>query len=373
MAHEHHHNEESSLKGRILLIAAAAVLLTAAIIVEHKTSLAVWQLLLIYLIPYLLVGFGTLKEAVEGILHGEVFGEDFLMTIATLGALCIGFLPGAETAFPEAVFVMLFFQVGELFEEYAEGRSRDSIKHLMDIRPDYANAERDGKVEMIGPEQVAIGETIVVRPGERVPLDGVIIEGATTVDTKALTGESAPRELSEGDEILSGCVNLSGVVRVRTTKDFGGSTVSKVIELVENAGERKSRSEAFITRFARIYTPVVVLAAVALAAVPTLLGGSFATWLYRALMFLVVSCPCALVISVPLTFFGGIGGASRRGILVKGASYMDTLSKLDTVVFDKTGTLTYGQFAVEAVHPNPVTNGSCCTLLRTWNIIPPIP
>ena len=351
MAHEHHHNEESSLKGRILLIAAAAVLLTAAIIVEHKTSLAVWQLLLIYLIPYLLVGFGTLKEAVEGILHGEVFGEDFLMTIATLGALCIGFLPGAETAFPEAVFVMLFFQVGELFEEYAEGRSRDSIKHLMDIRPDYANAERDGKVEMIGPEQVAIGETIVVRPGERVPLDGVIIEGATTVDTKALTGESAPRELSEGDEILSGCVNLSGVVRVRTTKDFGGSTVSKVIELVENAGERKSRSEAFITRFARIYTPVVVLAAVALAAVPTLLGGSFATWLYRALMFLVVSCPCALVISVPLTFFGGIGGASRRGILVKGASYMDTLSKLDTVVFDKTGTLTYGQFAVEAVHP----------------------
>ena len=351
MAHEHHHNEESSLKGRILLIAAAAVLLTAAIIVEHKTSLAVWQLLLIYLIPYLLVGFGTLKEAVEGILHGEVFGEDFLMTIATLGALSIGFLPGAETAFPEAVFVMLFFQVGELFEEYAEGRSRDSIKHLMDIRPDYANAERDGKVEMIGPEQVAIGETIVVRPGERVPLDGVIIEGATTVDTKALTGESAPRELSEGDEILSGCVNLSGVVRVRTTKDFGGSTVSKVIELVENAGERKSRSEAFITRFARIYTPVVVLAAVALAAVPTLLGGSFATWLYRALMFLVVSCPCALVISVPLTFFGGIGGASRRGILVKGASYMDTLSKLDTVVFDKTGTLTYGQFAVEAVHP----------------------
>ena len=351
MAHEHHHNEESSLKGRILLIAAAAVLLTAAIIVEHKTSLAVWQLLLIYLIPYLLVGFGTLKEAVEGILHGEVFGEDFLMTIATLGALSIGFLPGAETAFPEAVFVMLFFQVGELFEEYAEGRSRDSIKHLMDIRPDYANAERDGKVEMIGPEQVAIGETIVVRPGERVPLDGVIIEGATTVDTKALTGESAPRELSEGDEILSGCVNLSGVVRVRTKKDFGGSTVSKVIELVENAGERKSRSEAFITRFARIYTPVVVLAAVALAAVPTLLGGSFATWLYRALMFLVVSCPCALVISVPLTFFGGIGGASRRGILVKGASYMDTLSKLDTVVFDKTGTLTYGQFAVEAVHP----------------------
>ena len=355
MAHEHHHeHNHNGLRSKIILIAVAAVLLVAAIIIEHKTDLATWQLLLIYLIPYLLVGAGTLKEAAEGILHGDVFSEDFLMAVATTGALCIGFLPGAESAFPEAVFVMLFFQVGELFEEYAEGRSRESISHLMDIRPDTANVERDGTIITLSPEQVTIGEIIVIRPGEKVPLDGIVTEGSTTVDTKALTGESVPRELSEGDEILSGCVNLSGVIKVRTTKDFGGSTVSKVIELVENAGERKSRSEAFITRFARIYTPVVVAAAVLLAVVPTLFGGSFATWLYRALMFLVVSCPCALVISVPLTFFGGIGGASRRGILVKGASYMDTLSRLGTVVFDKTGTLTHGQFAVEAVHP-----GSC--------------
>ena len=355
MAHEHHHeHNHNGLKSKIILITIAAVLLAAAIIIEHKTNLATWQLLLIYLIPYLLVGAGTLKEAAEGILHGEVFSEDFLMAVATIGALCIGFLPGAESAFPEAVFVMLFFQVGELFEEYAEGRSRESISHLMDIRPDTANVERDGKVLTVSPEQVKIGEIIIIRPGEKVPLDGVVTEGSTTVDTKALTGESVPRELSEGDEILSGCVNLSGVIKVRTTKDFGGSTVSKVIELVENAGERKSRSEAFITRFARVYTPIVVAAAVLLAVIPTLFGGNFATWLYRALMFLVVSCPCALVISVPLTFFGGIGGASRRGILVKGASYMDTLSRLGTVVFDKTGTLTHGQFAVEAVHP-----GSC--------------
>ena len=352
MAHEHHHeHHHNALRSKIILIAIAAVLLAAAILIEHNTNLATWQLLLIYLIPYLLVGAGTLKEAAEGILHGDVFSEDFLMAAATIGALCIGFLPGAESAFPEAVFVMLFFQVGELFEEYAEGRSRESISHLMDIRPDAANVEREGKILTLSPEQVTIGEIIIIRPGEKVPLDGIVTEGSTTVDTKALTGESVPRELSEGDEILSGCVNLSGVIKVHTTKDFGGSTVSKVIELVENAGERKSRSEAFITRFARVYTPVVVVAAVLLAVVPTLFGGSFATWLYRALMFLVVSCPCALVISVPLTFFGGIGGASRRGILVKGASYMDTLSRLGTVVFDKTGTLTHGQFAVEAVHP----------------------
>ena len=352
MAHEHHHeHNHNGLRSKIILIAVAAVLLAAAIFIEHKTDLATWQLLLIYLIPYLLVGAGTLKEAAEGILHGDVFSEDFLMAVATIGALCIGFLPGAESAFPEAVFVMLFFQVGELFEEYAEGRSRESISHLMDIRPDTANVERDGKVLTVSPEQVKIGEIIIIRPGEKVPLDGVVTEGSTTVDTKALTGESVPRELSEGDEILSGCVNLSGVIKVRTTKDFGGSTVSKVIELVENAGERKSRSEAFITRFARVYTPVVVAAAVLLAVVPTLFGGSFATWLYRALMFLVVSCPCALVISVPLTFFGGIGGASRQGILVKGSAFLDTLSRVRTVVFDKTGTLTEGVFAVTAVHP----------------------
>ena len=352
--HEHHH-EEGSLKGKIILIALTAVLLTAAVIIEKKCHLTTWQLLLVYLVPYLIIGFDTLKEAAEGIAHGDAFDEHFLMSVATIGALCIGFLPGAETAFPEAVFVMLFFQVGELFEGYAEGKSRDSIAHLMDIRPDVANVEHEGKVESVDPADVEIGEVLVVRPGEKVPLDGIIVEGSTSVDTKALTGESVPRELEAGDEILSGCVNLTGVIRLRTTKAFGESTVSRIIELVEHAGERKSHSEAFITRFARIYTPVVVFAALALALLPPLFSGDFAgafpTWLYRALMFLVVSCPCALVISVPLTFFGGIGGASRKGILVKGANYMDTLAKASTVVFDKTGTLTHGQFFVEAVHP----------------------
>ena len=354
--HEHHHeHEEGGLKQKLILIAVTAVLLAVAVLIEKKCNLATWQLLLVYLVPYLLIGFDTLKEAAKGISHGEAFDEHFLMSIATLGALCIGFLPGAETAFPEAVFVMLFFQVGELFEGYAEGKSRDSIAHLMDIRPDVANVEREGKVESVDPASVGIGEILVVRPGEKVPLDGIILEGSTSVDTKALTGESVPRELEAGDEILSGCVNLTGVVRIRTTKAYGESTVSRIIELVEHAGERKSHSEAFITRFARVYTPVVVFAALALALLPPLLSGDFAgafpTWLYRALMFLVVSCPCALVISVPLTFFGGIGGASRKGILVKGANFMDTLAKAGTVVFDKTGTLTHGQFFVEAVHP----------------------
>ena len=352
--HEHHH-EEGSLKGKIILIALTAVLLAAAVIIEKKCHLTTWQLLLVYLVPYLIIGFDTLKEAAEGIAHGDAFDEHFLMSVATIGALCIGFLPGAETAFPEAVFVMLFFQVGELFEGYAEGKSRDSIAHLMDIRPDVANVERDGRTEAVDPASVRIGEILVVRPGEKVPLDGIIVEGTTSVDTKALTGESVPRELEAGDEILSGCVNLTGVIRLRTTKAYGESTVSRIIELVEHAGERKSHSEAFITRFARIYTPVVVFAALALALLPPLFSDDFAsafpTWLYRALMFLVVSCPCALVISVPLTFFGGIGGASRKGILVKGANYMDTLAKASTVVFDKTGTLTHGQFFVEAVHP----------------------
>ncbi len=354
--HEHHHeHEEGGLKQKLILIAVTAVLLAVAVLIEKKCNLATWQLLLVYLVPYLLIGFDTLKEAAEGISHREAFDEHFLMSIATLGALCIGFLPGAETAFPEAVFVMLFFQIGELFEGYAEGRSRDSIAHLMDIRPDVANVEHDGHVESVDPASVGIGEILVVRPGEKVPLDGIILEGSTSVDTKALTGESVPRELEAEDEILSGCVNLTGVVRIRTTRAYGESTVSRIIELVEHAGERKSHSEAFITRFARVYTPVVVIAALALAILPPLLSGDFAgsfpTWLYRALMFLVVSCPCALVISVPLTFFGGIGGASRKGILVKGANFMDTLAKAGTVVFDKTGTLTHGQFFVEAVHP----------------------
>ena len=336
-------------------IIITVVLLIAAVLIEKHTALTTWQLLLVYLVPYLLIGFDTLKEAAEGLAHGEAFNEHFLMSVATIGALCIGFLPGAETQFPEAVFVMLFFQIGELFEGYAEGKSRDSIAHLMDIRPDTANVERDGNLLTVNPDEVEVGETIVIRPGEKVPLDGVITEGATALNTVALTGESVPREAGLGDEVISGCVNISGVVKVRTTKSFGESTVSKIIHLVEDAGEHKSKSETFISRFARVYTPVVVFAAIALALLPPLFSGHFATafpvWLYRALLFLVVSCPCALVISVPLTFFGGIGGASRNGILVKGANFMDILAKVDTVVFDKTGTLTHGQFAVEAVHP----------------------
>ncbi|MDE7455503.1 MAG: cadmium-translocating P-type ATPase [Prevotella sp.] len=340
------------MKGQLMLIAATAVLLLAAVWVEHSMALPMWQLLLVYLVPYLLIGHDTLMEAAEGVAHGDAFNEHFLMAVATIGALCIGFLPGAEAEFPEAVAVMLFFQIGELFEGYAEGKSRASIARLMNIRPDAAGVERNGRVEMVRPETVAVGETIVIKPGEKVALDGVVTEGASALNTVALTGESLPRDVAVGDEVLSGCINLSGVIKVRTTKSFGESTVSKIIRLVEHAGEHKSKSEAFITRFARIYTPVVVLAAVVLAVVPTLLGGSFATWLYRALTFLIVSCPCALVISVPLTFFGGIGGASRRGILIKGANYMDVLARLDTVVFDKTGTLTHGQFAVTAVHPD---------------------
>ncbi len=357
--HEHHHHdhhEHGEMHKQIAVITVAAVLLAAAMIIEHFCALQTWQLLLIYLVPYLIVGFDTLREAVEGIVHGDMFNEHFLMSIATIGALCIGFMPGAEPEFAEAVFVMLFFQIGELFEGYAEGKSRQSISHLMDIRPDTAAVERNGETISVAPDAVNIGEIIVIRPGEKVPLDGVVVEGSSALNTVALTGESLPREISAGDEVMSGCVNMSGVIRVRTTKSFGESTVSKIISLVENANEHKSRSEAFITRFARIYTPVVVFAAVALAFIPPLFADNWLTgltvWLHRALIFLVVSCPCALVISVPLTFFGGIGGASRKGILVKGADYIDVLSKVSTVVFDKTGTLTHGKFAVEAVHPD---------------------
>ena len=350
--HEHEHHHEHNTREQLRLIIITAVLLIGAVIVEHQFALETWQLLLVYLVPYIIIGHDTLKEAAEGLLEGEPFNEHFLMSIATIGALCIGFLPGAETQFPEAVFVMLFFQVGELFEGYAEGKSRDSIAHLMEIKPDYATlADGDTRVS---PDEVKVGDVIVIRPGERVPLDGVIIDGTSALNTVALTGESLPRDVAEEDEVISGCVNLSGVLRVRVTKPYGESTVSKIIKLVEDAGEHKSQSETFITRFARIYTPIVVFAAIALAVVPTLLGGAFSTWLYRALMFLVVSCPCALVISVPLTFFGGIGGASRRGILIKGANYMDVLAKVRTVVFDKTGTLTHGKFAVTAVHPDAI-------------------
>ena len=349
--HHHHEHEEEGARGRILKIAAAALLLAGAVIIEKKTDWATWQYLLLYLVPYLLVGWDTLKEAAEALCHGEALDENFLMGIATLGALAIGFLPGAQTQFPEAVFVMLFFQVGELFEGIAEGRSRRSIAHLMDIRPDVAHLERDGAVVDVAPEEVRPGETVLIRPGDKIPVDGIVLEGNSSLDTVALTGESVPRSVAPDDEILSGCVNLSGVLRVRTTKAAGESTAARILELVEHAADNKSRSEHFITRFARIYTPVVVALALALALIPPLLTGEWATWIYRALMFLVVSCPCALVISIPLTFFGGIGGASRKGILVKGAAFMDTLARVGTVVFDKTGTLTEGVFFVTAVHP----------------------
>lgn len=353
MSHHHHHHHSGSRR-KVALILAASLLLAVAAWVEHALALPTWQLLLVYLVPYLLVGASTLREAAEGIVHGRVFNEDFLMAVATIGALAIGFMPGADTEFAEAVFVMLFFQVGELFEGYAEGRSRDSIAHLVEVRPDTAHVERGGAVETVAPDEVAVGETIVVSPGERVPLDGVILSGQASLNTVALTGESMPRDVGEGDEIVSGCINLSGVLRVRSIRSFGESTVSRIIHLVESANEQKSRSESFISRFARVYTPIVVISAVMLAVVPPLfLGGMavFAQWLHRALIFLVVSCPCALVISVPLTFFGGLGGASRRGILIKGSNYMDTLARLHTVVFDKTGTLTHGEFSVVAVHP----------------------
>lgn len=355
--HEHEHcHEHEGLKSKVVLIGTTTLLLVGAALIEHFMNLATWQLLLIYLVPYILIGHDTLKEAAEGIMKGDMFNEDFLMSVATIGALAIGFLPGSDTEFMEAVFVMLFFQIGELFEGYAEGRSRDSISHLMEIKPDIANVERNGNTMQVSPEEVAIGETIVVRPGEKVPLDGKVIEGQSALNTIAITGESMPRQITEDNEVISGCINISGVIKVQTTKTFGESTVSKIINLVENANENKSKSESFISRFAHVYTPIVVFLAVALALVPPIFSAagyaeSFPLWLNRALIFLVVSCPCALVISVPLTFFGGIGGASRNGILIKGSNYMDALANLSTVVFDKTGTLTHGQFEVEAIHP----------------------
>lgn len=349
---------EKENKIRFARIILSAALLGVAVLVEKKLDLCVWQLLFVYLIPYLIAGYDTLLEAGEKIVKGDFFDEDFLMSIATIGALCIGFLPGAETQFPEAVFVMLFFQVGELFEDIAEGRSRKSISALMDIRPDTANVERDGKVMTVNPEEVKVGEIIVVKPGEKVPMDGIVLEGTSSLNTVALTGESVPRSISKDDDIISGCVNLTGVIRAKVTKAFGESTASKILDLVENASENKSKSESFISRFARIYTPVVVIAALVLAFIPPVLsgdfGGTFATWLYRALTFLIVSCPCALVISVPLSFFGGIGGASSKGILIKGSNYLEALAKVGTVVFDKTGTLTEGVFDVTAVHPEVI-------------------
>lgn len=347
---------EAEHKNKLFKILAAALLLIAAVLIEKTIELKTWVLLLLYLPSYIIAGYETLLEAAESISKGEALDENFLMAIATIGALTIGFLPGGGTYFPEAVFVMLFFQVGELFEEMAEGRSRKSIAHLMDIRPDFANVIRGGEIIKLNPQEVQKGEIIIITPGEKVPLDGVVAEGTSNLDTVALTGESVPRRVSEGDEILSGCINISGAVKVRVLKEFGESTASKIIELVENASEHKSRSEKFITRFAKVYTPIVVLSALVLAFLPPLFSGSFSSsfpvWLYRALTFLVISCPCALVISVPLTFFGGIGAASKRGVLVKGSNYLDLLAKTETVVFDKTGTLTEGVFEVTAVHPD---------------------
>ena len=340
---------------KIIQLIVSAVLLAAAMTIEHTLSLPMWQLLLIYLPAYLLAGYETLAEAWEGIIEREPFNEDLLMSVATLGALLIGFLPSGEPEMAEAVFVMLFFQVGELFEDYAEGQSRRSISALMSLRPDEAHVERAGQLLTVVPTDVAVGELMVVQPGEKVALDGVVVEGSSTLNTVALTGESMPRSVAMGDAIFSSCINREGLLRVKVTKPFGESTVSKIIALVERAAANKSKRETFIARFAKIYTPIVVYLALALAVLPPLLSGDFADsfplWLNRALTFLVVSCPCALVLSIPLTFFGGIGGASRQGILIKGGNYIDALAKAATVVFDKTGTLTRGVFSVTAVHP----------------------
>lgn len=347
------------MKKKLIRIILTAVLLAGAWLVEHFTALPMWQVLLVYLVPYLVISYDVLGEAVEGIMEGDPFDENFLMSIATIGALLIGFLPGAEPQFIEGVFVMLFFQLGELFEHYAEDKARDSISELMDIRPDVANVERNGVVASVSPEEVKIGETVIVKPGEKIPLDGRVLDGSSSLNTVALTGESMPRDVSAGMEVISGCVNLSGVLKVQVEKPYSESTAAKIIQLVEEAGDNKSRSESFIRRFARVYTPIVVIAALALAVIPPFFYDSYAPafgiWLYRALTFLVVSCPCALVISIPLTFFAGIGGASHKGILIKGGNYMDALSKLSTVVFDKTGTLTRGTFDVEAIHPEKLS------------------
>lgn len=342
-------------KKLLLRIVVTALLLLAAWLVTSHVAMPLWAQLCVYLIPYLLISYDVMGEAAEeGIKEGNPFNEDFLMCVATIGALCIGFLPGAAPQFPEAVFVMLFFQVGELFEDYAEDKSRRSISAMMDIRPDTANVVRDGQVLVVDPSAVGVGETVVVKPGEKVPMDGTVLEGDSSLNTVALTGESVPRGVHAGDSVISGCINLSGVLKVRVDKTFGDSTASKIIRLVEESGQNKSKSETFIRRFARVYTPIVVFLALAFAFIPPFFYDRYmdglATWAYRALSFLVVSCPCALVISVPLSFFGGIGGASRKGILIKGGNYMDTLNKLSTVVFDKTGTLTKGVFKVQAVH-----------------------
>ena len=351
----------SKKQKRMLARIAAAALLFAAALPLPLTGLA---RLAVFLLPYAVVGWDVLWRAVRNIAHGQVFDENFLMALATIGALATG-------EYPEAVFVMLFYQVGELFQSYAVDQSRKSITALMDIRPDYANMEVDGQLQQVDPEDVAVGDTIVIKPGERIPLDGVVLEGTTTVDTAALTGESLPKEAGPGDDVISGCVNLSGLLRVQVTRPFEESTVSKILDLVENASGRKAKAEHFITKFARYYTPIVVLAAMALAVLPPLFTSiQWVDSIQRALNFLVVSCPCALVISVPLSFFGGIGGASRDGILVKGGNYLEVLAKAEIVVFDKTGTLTQGVFNVTAIHPDDCSEGQLlelAALAESWS------
>jgi len=348
----------SKTKVKIARIVCSAVLLGIAYAVEHAFDLQLWQALLLYLLPYAVAGYDVVLEAWESITEGECFNEDLLMTIATVGALLIGFVPNGSPMFDEAVFVMLFFQVGEVFEHLASDNSKKSIAKLMDIRPDSATVERDGQLLTISPEEIKLGEIILVKPGDRVPVDAEIVEGSTSLDTVALTGESVPRDATVGDNIISGCVNLSGVVRARVTHLFEDSTASRIIKLVESSNQNKSKSERFIRRFSRVYTPAVVYSAIALAFLPPLLSGDFvanaSTWAVRALTFLIASCPCALVVSVPLAFFGGIGAASKEGILIKGSAYIDMLSTLDTVAFDKTGTLTEGVFEVLAVHPQAI-------------------
>ena len=337
------------------------ILITAALLaLLNLVQLPELPAMILYLAAYLIIGYDILRKAGKGILNGRVFDENFLMAVATIGAVALAIISGSGD-FNEAVLVMLFYQVGELFQSYAVGKSRRSIASLMDIRPDYANIEVDGKLEQVDPDEVEAGSVIVVQPGEKVPIDGVVISGSSTVNTSALTGESLPRDVAEGDEIISGCINLSGLIRVRTTKPFGESTVSKILELVESSGSRKSRSEQFISRFARVYTPIVCYSALALAILPPLvrivfmgLGGDWTDWIYRALTFLIISCPCALVISIPLSFFAGLGGASSEGVLIKGSNYLEALAQTKTVVFDKTGTLTRGVFEVSGIHHCPI-------------------
>lgn len=336
-------------KKMLVRIAVSAVLLIAAALVPYQ---GLWRFAL-FLPAYFVIGWDVLWRAVRNIAHGQVFDENFLMALATVGAFCTGFFGQGE--YPEAVFVMLFYQVGELFQSYAVGKSRKSIASLMDIRPDYANVERDGRLLQVDPEEVAVGDTITVKAGEKIPLDGLVLEGSSLVNTSALTGESVPRQVRPGDSVISGCVNQNGLLRVQVTKAFGESTVQKILDLVENASSKKAKAENFITKFARYYTPVVVFCALALAVVPPLFVGDWTGWVQKALIFLVVSCPCALVISVPLSFFGGIGGASRQGILVKGGNYLEVLADTELVVFDKTGTLTKGVFQVTAIHPEGVS------------------